>query len=68
MPVLKARIQNLLRRKGNTEFIKENRLLIDKNSCRVLRGSEENRLTAIKYRMLRYFVENGQAGTGRHRV
>lgn len=58
LAVLKARIQNLLRRKGNTEFIKENGLLIDKNSCRVLRGSEEIRLTAIEYRMLRYFVEN----------
>lgn len=58
LAVLKARIQNLLRRKDTSEFIKAGSILIDKNNCRILRDGEEIKMTAIEYRLLRYLVEN----------
>ncbi len=58
LAVLKARIQNLLRRKDATEFIKAGSILIDKKNSRILRDGKEIKMTAMEYRLLRYLVEN----------
>ncbi len=58
LAVLKARVQNLLRRKDSSAFLKVNDILVDKYSCRVVRGGEEIKMTAIEYKLLRYFLEN----------
>ncbi len=58
LAVLKARIQNLLRRKDAAEFIKAGSILIDKKNNRILRDGKEIKMTAMEYRLLRYLVEN----------
>ncbi len=58
LAVLKARIQNLLRRKDAAEFIKAGSILIDKKNSRILRDGKEIKMTAMEYRLLRYLVDN----------
>lgn len=56
--ILNARICNILRRKEATGVIKEDGILLDHNSSRIIRNGREIPVTSIEHRLLWYFMEN----------
>ena len=58
LAVLKARIKKLIRKDAVKIQLTSGDIVIDKNSCKVIKNGAEINCSKIEYQMLNYFIEN----------